>query len=117
MKYESKILDCRGCSHFEKCISSKSKKKNYRTLYIPILDYEENLSEKMRDKIDNPKYKKIYSHRMQIIEPVFANITYCKGISRFTMRSKAKVDIQWLLYCIVHNIGKCCMAERVKYAI
>ncbi|GHV76035.1 hypothetical protein AGMMS49942_08560 [Spirochaetia bacterium] len=116
-KYESKTRDCRGCPWFEKCIRSHSKKKNTRTLYIPILQYEENLSQKMRDKIDNPKYKKIYSRRMQIIEPVFADITYCKGISRFTMRSKVKVDIQWLLYCIVHNIGKCCMAERVKYAV
>jgi hypothetical protein len=117
MKYESKTLDCRGCFYFEKCISSKSKTKNYRTLYIPVSDYAENLAEKMRAKIDNPKYKKIYGRRMQIIEPVFANITYCKGISRFTMRSKAKNDIQWLLYCIMHNIGKCFMEERMKYAV
>ncbi|GHV47309.1 hypothetical protein AGMMS49546_36770 [Spirochaetia bacterium] len=53
----------------------------------------------------------------QIIEPVFTDITYCKGISRFTMRTKAKVDIQWLLYCIVYNIGKCATAERVKYEV
>jgi transposase len=117
MKYESKTTDCRGCPYFEKCISARSKKKKYRTLYIPVSDYDENLSEKMRDKIDDPKYKKIYGHRMQIIEPVFADITYCKGISRFTLRTKMKVTIQWLLYCIVHNIGKCSMAERMKYAI
>ncbi|MCK4376831.1 MAG: transposase [Actinomycetia bacterium] len=23
-----------------------------------------------------------------------------------TLRGKVKVNIQWLLYCIVHNIGK-----------
>jgi hypothetical protein len=49
----------------------------------------------------------LYSHRMQIIEPVFSNITYCKGMDRFTLRGKKKIDAQWKLYCIVHNIGKC----------
>jgi IS5 family transposase len=37
---------------------------------------------------------------------VFANIRYLKRLDRFTLRSKVKVNIQWLLYCMVHNIGK-----------
>ena len=44
---------------------------------------------------------------MQIIEPVFSDITYCKGMDRFTLRGEDKVNSQWKLYCIVHNIGKC----------
>jgi hypothetical protein len=31
----------------------------------------------------------------------------CKGMDRFSLRTKVKVNIQWLLYCMVHNIGKC----------
>jgi len=27
-------------------------------------------------------------------------------MDRFTLRGKGKVNIQWLLYCIVHNIEK-----------
>ena len=27
-------------------------------------------------------------------------------MDRFTLRGKIKVNIQWLLYCMVHNIGK-----------
>jgi transposase len=115
-KYEAKKSDCKECPYKDKCLRSRSKKKNFRTLYIPISEYETNLSQEMREKIDKKKYKKIYSHRMQIIEPVFANITYCKGMERFTVRTKAKVDIQWKLYCIVHNIGKCQMAKRKKDA-
>ena len=69
--------------------------------------YKENLSEKMREKIDNQAYRELYSRRQQIIEPVFSDIEYCKGMDRFTMRGREKVDIQWKLYCIVHNIGKC----------
>jgi len=29
----------------------------------------------MRKKIDNPAYRELYSRLMQIIEPVFANMT------------------------------------------
>jgi len=113
-KYESKASDCKDCPYKDKCIHVKNKKKKYRTLYIPIIKYEENLCQKMREKIDTPKYKKIYSNRLKIIEPIFANITYCKGMNRFTMRGEKKVNIQWKLYNIVHNIGKCNMAEKRK---
>jgi hypothetical protein len=44
---------------------------------------------------------------MQIIEPCFADITYNKKMNRFSLRKKIKVNIQWLLYSMVHNIGKC----------
>jgi transposase len=115
-KYEAKTSDCKECPYTDKCIHSRSKKKNYRTLYIPVNEYKTNLSQEMREKIDKKKYKKLYSHRMHIIEPVFADITYCKGMERFTLRTKAKVDIQWKIYCIVHNIGKCQMAKRKKNA-
>jgi len=52
---------------------------------------------------------------MQIIEPVFADISYCKGMDRFTYRGRKKVNIQWLLYNIVHNIGKCMTPLREIY--
>jgi transposase len=114
-KYDSTVTQCRGCPHWEKCI--RGKKKQYRTLYIPVSKYGENLSQKMREKIDKPKQRKRYSQRMQIIEPVFSDIEYCKGMDRFTMRGKKKVQIQWELYCAVHNIGKCTMAKRKKEAV
>ncbi|HUX21975.1 MAG TPA: transposase, partial [Spirochaetia bacterium] len=28
------------------------------------------------------------------------------GMNRFTLRGRSKVDTQWKLYCMVHNIGK-----------
>ena len=89
-KYQCKPSDCKGCPYIDKCFHSRKMKNKYRTLYIPITKYKENLSQKMREKIDTPKYKRIYSRRLQIIEPVFADITYCKGIIRFTLRSQRK---------------------------
>ena len=113
-KYESKASDCRGCLYKEKCIRSGKNQKEYRTLYIRIPKYEEDYCQKMREKIDKPKYKRLYSKRLGLIEPVFADITYCKGMERFTLRTQKKVMVQWLLYCLVHNISKCNMAERIK---
>lgn len=59
----------------------------------------------MREKIDSDKGRAIYAHRMGLIEPVFAHIQQ-RGLRRFTLRSQSKVDTQWKLYCIVHNVAK-----------
>jgi hypothetical protein len=48
----------------------------------------------------------IYSKRLGIVEPVFGNIRVNKGLNRFTLRGLVKVNIQWMLYCLVHNIEK-----------
>jgi hypothetical protein len=76
--------------------------------------------EGMRNKIDDPRNRELYGRRniqpkpqaevpllMQIIEPCFADIECCKKMNRFSLRGKEKVTGQWLLFCIVHNIGKC----------
>jgi hypothetical protein len=43
---------------------------------------------------------------MGIVEPAFAHIRTHKGMDHFTLRSQAKVNVLWNLYCIVHNIFK-----------
>ena len=60
----------------------------------------------MRNKIDTPEGRRIYGKRLGIVEPVFGNIRTCKRMDKFTLRGKAKVNIQWLLYFLVHNIEK-----------
>lgn len=41
-----------------------------------------------------------------LIEPVFGNIRHTKRLSRFTPRGRRKVNAQWQMYCLVHNIEK-----------
>lgn len=60
----------------------------------------------MAEKVDSEKGRKIYPKRLAIAEPVFANIRTQKRLDRFTLRGKIKVNIQCLLYCIVHNMEK-----------
>jgi len=60
----------------------------------------------MKARVDSDNGKQIYSHRMSVVEPVFANIGSNKGLNRFSLRGKAKVQGQWQPYCLVHNIEK-----------
>ena len=60
----------------------------------------------MKYRVDSAEGKQIYSHRMSVVEPVFANIGTNKRLNRFSLRSKKKVQGQWQLYCRVHNIEK-----------
>jgi hypothetical protein len=60
----------------------------------------------MRQAIDSPRGRGIYSQRIATVEPVFANLRHNKRLDRFTVRGKEKVGTQWRLYCMVHNIEK-----------
>ncbi len=64
------------------------------------------LAEKMRTKIDSAVGKSIYAKRIAIAEPPFAHIRHAMGLDRFNLRGKKKVNTQWLLFCIVHNLKK-----------
>ena len=65
-----------------------------------------NLIDEMKTKIDTEQGKRIYARRLGNREPVFANICVQKRMNRFTLRTKLKVDVQWRLFALVHNIGK-----------
>jgi IS5 family transposase len=60
----------------------------------------------MKNAIDSVPGRKLYAERMGTVEPVFGNLRYNKGLDRFTLRGLAKVDTQWHLFCLVHNIEK-----------
>ena len=63
-------------------------------------------TERMKRAIDSPRGRKLYSQRMATVEPVFANLRHNKRLDRFTLRGQPKVNTQWTLYCLVHNIEK-----------
>lgn len=103
-RYVSDEKDCRHCPVMHKCLYTKSSKR--RHLSVPVGAEPTNLSKKMAEKVDSELGRKIYPQRLAVAEPVFANIRAQKRLDRFTLRQKIKVNIQWLLYCIVHNIEK-----------
>ena len=103
-RYMADEKDCKQCSLKSKCFYRKNTKR--RSLDVPIGAEENNFSKAMLEKVDSDRGRKIYPQRMAIVEPVFANIRTQKRMDRFTLRGKIKVNIQWMLYCMVHNIEK-----------
>ena len=95
---------CKGGELKARCI--KGKKTKRRHLRVPVGSVIGDLTKAMAAKIDSEKRRRIYHQRIAIAEPVFANIRIDKAMNRFTLRGEIKANIQWLLYCVVHNIGK-----------
>ena len=92
--------DCQTCPLRPRCIYGAGAKR--KQLSVPI----DSLSNQMVEKIDTEQGRRIYPQRLAIVEPVFANIRINKRLDRFTLRGKIKVNIQWLMFCLVHNIEK-----------
>lgn len=63
-------------------------------------------TERMKQAIDTPRGRKLYGQRMGTVEPVFGNLRHNKRLNRFTLRGQRKVNTQWQLYCLVHNIER-----------
>ncbi|KKK93939.1 hypothetical protein LCGC14_2687870, partial [marine sediment metagenome] len=62
--------------------------------------------DRMKEKIDSDEGRHTYSKRLGTIEPVFGNINTTKRLNRFSLRGKTKVNAQWLMFCMVHNVEK-----------
>ncbi|WP_310313718.1 transposase [Hydrogenophaga palleronii] len=50
--------------------------------------------------------RQLCSQRIGTVEPVFGNIRHNKRLTRLNHRGQVKVNTQWHLYCMVHNIEK-----------
>lgn len=100
---------CRSCELRHQCLRHPDKSE-FRQTSCPVSVAQQNNpadhAEKMKTKIDSEIGKTIYAKRIATAEPPFAHITHCTGLKRFSLRGKAKVNAQWLLYCMVHNLKK-----------
>lgn len=102
--YHARVEDCAACPLRSRCLSKADTSRRY--LSIQVASQPPNLIDQMKAKIDSEEGKKIYARRLGIVEPVFANICVHKRMHRLTLRTKRKVDVQWGLFALVHNIGK-----------
>ena len=106
-RYEAQSCDCADCHLRTQCLRNpRSLRGRQVARFQPRQRVSEDPSQRMRQAIDSPRGRRLYSQRIASVEPVFANIRHHKGMRRFTLRGKAKVDTQWQLYCLVHNIEK-----------
>ncbi|MCJ7779473.1 MAG: IS1182 family transposase [Acidimicrobiia bacterium] len=99
------VKNCRECPLRAKCI--RGKKTTVRS--VTIVDSAQTAAGRMIERFDTDRGRHYYSRRMGTVEPVFANIRGNLGLNRFSHRGRVKVDTQWKLFCLVHNIGKLAM--------
>ncbi len=66
----------------------------------------ESHTARMQRRLDSPEGRARYEQRFATVEPVFGNLRANKRLDRFTLRGRTKVDAQWKLYRLVHNIEK-----------
>ena len=109
--FEGRLSKCRECELKYQCMrnpdAANSRKGHGRQVsFILNKKTKANFTDWMKQRVDSDEGKQIYSHRMSVVEPVFGNIGTNKRLRRFSLRGKNKVQSQWKLYCMVHNIEK-----------
>ncbi|MDX2050748.1 MAG: IS1182 family transposase [Polyangiaceae bacterium] len=110
--FKAPITACRGCPLRSQCLRHPERSRQRQLTVIKGRDgtprpraRKHAPTERMRFKFDSPAGRAIYCRRMPTVEPVFANLQN-KGMRRFTLRGRSKVNAQWQLFTIVHNIEK-----------
>jgi len=105
-RFRGRLKDCRACEQSGRCMRNKVTGRGRQIQFLNEDKKRTSYLDLMKKKIDSEQGRQQYSRRMWTIEPVFGNITSNKRLNRFSLRGKAKVSGQWLLYCMVHNIEK-----------
>lgn len=110
MQFQGYQADCDACALRLKCLRNP-KPKAARQVHILLgranTEKAKNSPiERMKQKIDSALGRHIYGQRLGIVEPVFGHLRETLGLRRFSLRGKTKVDAQWKLMTMVHNITK-----------
>ena len=62
--------------------------------------------EQMKKKLQGEAGRAVYKMRKAIVEPVFGQIKECRRFRRFSFRGRVKVQAEWKLVCLTHNLLK-----------
>jgi transposase len=107
VKFRGAKRDCISCALRQQCLRNPGSTPVRQVVFFMGREQRrESYTSLMKRKIDTEQGRYRYSRRLGIVEPVFANITSAHRLRRFSLRGRVKVDTQWQLFCLVHNIGK-----------
>ena len=108
MQFRAYEKDCQQCNLRKRCLRNEQQ-HTPRQINVSLditQEHKSGIIERMKRKIDSLKGRAIYSQRLGTVEPVFGHITEAIGIKRFSLRGKQKVDGQWKLMMMLHNMLK-----------
>jgi len=98
-KQQSKIYQgtqCAGCLSRPLCTKGK-----VRQIHVENRMF---LRDSVRQLLNSSPGKQLYKLRQQIIEPIFGNIKHNLGYTMMHLRTLKKVNAEWQLICLTHNI-------------
>ena len=106
-KFTGAKRDCGPCQLRDQCLRTSDRTPVRQVaIFHKHQPSKAEHTEAMRRRIDSLEGRQLYGRRIATVEPVFGNLRYNKRLDRFTLRGQTKVDTQWKLYCMVHNIEK-----------
>ena len=105
IKFRAPQSACASCTLRSQCLRKPATTK-VRQVAVLTRKSTQTHTERMRQRIDSEHGRERYGQRFATVEPVFGNLRHNKGLNRFTLRGQKKVDGQWKLFALVHNIEK-----------
>jgi transposase len=107
-RFQGKPRDCGPCALRVECLEAPATTVVRSVMFFrgKTAPLPETHTARMKRRIDAPDARERYALRFGTVEPVFGNLCYNKGLDRFTLRGRTKVNGQWALFCLVHNIEK-----------
>ena len=107
IKFQGAKQDCLPCEVRGRCLRTPEQTATRQVaFFLGKAPGRESHTDRMKAKIDSARGKEMITRRFATVEPVFGNLRGNKGLDRFTLRGRSKVDGQWKLYCLTHNIEK-----------
>jgi transposase len=65
-----------------------------------------SVKDRMRRKLLTERGRTVYAKRKGTVEPVFGQIKQARGLRQFLLRGLEKVQAEWSLWCLTHNLLK-----------
>jgi transposase len=94
--------------HFDGYVATERQKHGEQRLVCKRgpLPKGANAVERMKRKLQTQVGRRIYALRKVIVEPVFGQIKQARGFRQFLLRGLEKVQMEWALVCLTHNVLK-----------
>jgi len=96
--YECK--DCADCALKEKCNKSQGNRRIQMSLEL------REHRQRARENLLSEHGRLLRKQRATELEGIFGNIKHNLGFRRFHLRGNEKVEIEWGLICLAHNLRK-----------
>jgi hypothetical protein len=71
-----------------------------------------SVKDRMARKLITGRGHAIYARRKAIVEPVFGQIKHARGFRQFLRRGLVRVQQEWALICLSHNLLKLHLAGK-----